>query len=564
MTTRVYKNAKLYSIELDNSETRAEAMAIKDDKIIFIGSNAEADKLIDESCEVIDCKGGSLLPGFGDAHMHIGLSHKKFAVADIANLVTDFNSQTPEDIVKIIQERIVEFSNKHPDVKVIRAIGWDRFWFSGNIRGLIYDFTRKDIDEVISDKPVVLDGYDGHICLLNTKALELANIDSFDDPGNLIEKDENGIATGIIKEPVMMTPVCNAIPGYTFNEDEIKEGLRTAQEVFAKKGFTYLSDCMQSEISYDLIKQMAENDELTVRIDGVFNCNNKTMEKDLNNAISNKDKYNVKDLFKVDTVKYFIDGEFAMIDPLSDEVCEANGLEKGFKYPLLWDKQDFMKSMEDFQKEGFNIHVHSMGDYATQVTIDCMENAQKYNDKDLRNIIAHCSFVTDEDKKRMGKSKIIASIQPEWQMESDESNPALAKLFGSKIHRTIYPSKSLEDNGVISAYGSDFPVYMPSALSNIQTALTRRANKTIANYDAYKDIPAQMPEECITLKQAIKNHTINVAYQFHRDELTGSLKVGKSADFVVLDKDIEKVPVDNIVDMNIVETVFKGKTVYKQ
>ena len=564
MGKKIYKNAKVYSIELDNSETRAEAIGVEDGIITFIGSNEEANKYIDNNTEVIDCKGGSLLPGFGDAHMHIGLAHKVFSVANIANLVENFDTETPEDIIKKIQVIIKKFADEHPDAKVIRGAGWDRFWFCGNMHGLTYDFTRKDLDAVISDKPVVLDGYDGHICILNSKALELANIESFDDPGNLIERDDNGNPTGIIKEPVMMTPVCNAIPGYAFAKEEMVSGLITSQEEFAKKGYTYLSDCMQSEESYKIIKEMAEKDELTVRIDGVFNCNNKTMEEDLKKAIENRNTYNVKDLFKVDTVKYFVDGELAMIKPLADEVCDANGLERGFRYPLLWDVDDLRKSMEDVQKEGFNIHVHSMGDYATQVTIDCMENAQKYNDSDLRNIIAHCSFVTDEDKKRMGESKIIASIQPEWQAESNKSNPALTKMLGEDVHRTIYPSKSLEDNGVISAYGSDFPVYMPNALSNIQTALTRRVNPKIPNYESYKDIPAEMPEECVTLKQAIKNHTINVAYQFHREDITGSLKVGKSADFIVLDKDIEKVPTSNIVDINIVETVFKGKSVYKQ
>lgn len=564
MTTRIFKNAKVYSIEFDDSELRAEAIVVKDDVIEYIGTFEEAEKYIDKETEVIDCHGGSLLPGFGDAHMHIGLSHKKFAVCDVSDAVTDYNLQTPQEVIGIIQEKLKKFYNEHPNAQVIRGIGWDRFWFSGDMHGLVCDFDKKVIDDVISDKPVVLDGFDGHITLLNSKALEAANIDSFDDPGNLIERDKNGVATGIIKEPVMMTPVCNAIPGYEFGSEDIIEGLQVAQKVFAEKGYTYLSDLMQNETSYKIIKEMAQQDKLTVRIDGVFNCNNKTMDADFENAIKKRDYFNVKDLFKVDTVKYFADGEMSMIEPLTPEYCEAIGAEKGFRYPLLWDKNDLAKSMEEFQKEGFNIHVHSMGNYSTQETIDCIEQAQKYNDKGLRNAIAHCSFVTDRDKKRMGDLKIIASIQPEWQYESNTSSPALANALGLELHKTIYPSKSFEDNGVISAYGSDFPVYMPNAFSDIQTALTRRANPTIANYNNLKDVPAEMPEECITLKQAIKNHTINVAYQFHRDDITGSLKVGKSADFVVLSKDIENVPTDEIYTINIVETVFKGKTTYKR
>lgn len=560
----IYKNAKVFSIEMDDSETRAESIVLDDDKIIFVGNNEDAYKYADSSTKIVDCNGGSLLPGFGDAHMHIGLSHKKFAVCDVANAVTDLDKQTPEEVVKIIQNKLSEFAESHKDAKVIRGIGWDRLWFSGNIRGLIYDFNKKDIDEVISDRPVVLDGYDGHITLLNSKALELACINNFDDPENLIERDENGEPTGIIKEPVMMTPVCNAIPGYMFKLDEIKDGLLIAQDVFASKGYTYLSDLMQNEESYKIIKQLAKNNLLKARIDGVFNCNNKTMNEDLKKAIENRNEYNVSDLFKVDTMKYFVDGEFAMIEAFDPSYCEANGIDKDFRYPLLWDENDLAKSMKEVQKEGFNIHVHSMGNYATKVSINCIEKAQKYNDKELRNAIAHCSFVTNEDKKRMGDLKIIASIQPEWQAESNASSPAMTAMLGPDVHRTIYPSKSLEDNNVISAYGSDFPVYMPSAFSDIQTALTRRVNPLIPNYNNYKDLKAEMPEECISLKQAIKNHTICVAYQFHRDDITGSIKEGKSADFVILDKDIEKVDINKIYDINVVETVFKGKTVYKK
>ena len=560
---RLYKNAKLYSIELDDSELRAEAMFVEDDKIVYIGTNEEGEKLADRDTLIVDCKGGSILPGFGDAHMHIGLSHKKFAVCDVSDAVTDLETQTPEEVVKYIQKKLVAFAEAHKDAKVIRGIGWDRFWFSGDMHGLTYNFDKKVIDEVIKDRPVVLDGFDGHITLLNSKALELANIESFDDPEKLIERDENGEPTGIIKEPVMMTPVCNAIPGYEFSIEEMIEGLFIAQDVFAKKGYTYLSDLMQNETSYKIIKSLAETGKLKVRIDGVFNCNNKTMEEDFKNAMCKKDMFNVADIFKVDTVKYFVDGELSMLTPLQDDYCEANGFEKGYRFPLLWDKDDLTKSMEDFQKEGFNIHVHAMGNNATKTTIDCIEKAQKYNDKGLRNAIAHCSFVEDEDKKRMGDLKIIASIQPEWQSECNASAPAMTSALGEEVHKKIYPSKSFEDNGVISAYGSDFPVYMPSAFSDIQTALTRKVNPLLSNYKNFKDLEPDMPEECITLKQAIKNHTINVAYQFHRDDITGSLKVGKSADFVVLDKDIESLKPEEIYSINVKETVFKGETTYK-
>ena len=116
----------------------------------------------------------------------------------------------------------------------------------------------------------------------------------------------------------------------------------------------------------------------------------------------------------------------------------------------------------------------------------------------------------------------------------------------------------------ICAYGSDYPVDLPNALNDIQMAMTRKSTRHCNFYELYKDMEPDIKEECVTLKEAIKAHTINVAYQFHREDITGSLEVGKSADFVILDSDIEKTPIDKIIDLTIVETVFKGNTTYKK
>ena len=120
---RVFKNAKVYSVALDNTETRAQALAIKDSKFVFVGTNEDVENWIGPDTQVTDCKGGSILPGFGDAHMHFTISVRRFGVVDLNDLVTDFNNQTPEDIVKIIQERVKEFADGHPDDKVIHGSG---------------------------------------------------------------------------------------------------------------------------------------------------------------------------------------------------------------------------------------------------------------------------------------------------------------------------------------------------------------------------------------------------------------------------------------------------------
>ena len=237
----------------------------------------------------------------------------------------------------------------------------------------------------------------------------------------------------------------------------------------------------------------------------------------------------------------------------------------GTREPLLWNEEHMMESMALANKEGFNIHTHAMGSYAIRRVIDCYENAQKlYPNPWIRNIIAHDTFIDPEDRVRMGRSHIIASNQPGWFGDTPTSQPAMTADWGEEVVRHTYPSRSLIDNGVICAYGSDFPVNPVFGLGGIQTAMTRRLPKLDKDYELYKDVPASMPEECITLKEALQAHTIHVAYQAHLENVTGSIEVGKSAELAVLDSDLETTPADQIQDIKVVETVFMGKTVFKR
>ena len=184
-------------------------------------------------------------------------------------------------------------------------------------------------------------------------------------------------------------------------------------------------------------------------------------------------------------------------------------------------------------------------------------------DPKIRNIIAHCAYITPEDKVRMGKSHIIASNQPGWFGDTPIDYPVMTADFGENVVKQIYPCKSLIDNGVVCAFGSDFPTEPAYGLEGIQVAMTRKYVRMHSKYDLYKDVPAVMSEERISFKEALQAHTINTAYQAHLENITGSIEVGKSAELVVLDKDIETTPAEQIQDINVLETVFMGKTVYR-
>ena len=564
---RVFINAKVYSIAIDGTETRAEAIAVKNGKFVFVGSEAGVRDYIGEDTAVTDCEGGSVLPGFGDAHMHFVLSIRRFGVVDLNEMVTGSKTQTPDDIVKLMQDRIKDFADSHPNDPVIHGSGWDRNWFQGALGGQTRKLSRHDIDAVVSDRPVVLDSTCGHLALLNTKALELAGVtkDTPDPDNGLIRREPDKTPDGYIQEPALICAVCSRIPGFEYAAEQYKQAFLNAQAFFNSRGFTYLSDCMRQDLPYEILRQMAEDQELTVRIDGVFNCKDASRDADLEKAIAEKGAFDVDDLFKVDTVKYFIDEDFAMMEPWEDAYCDEMGHPHGYGTTegLLWDLDHYRESMEKVKKAGYNIHVHSYGDRAAKETIDAMIHAQKYDpEHKLRDVIAHIFFIRPEDIQRMADAGIIGSIQPQWESFNETDNALLFKMMGAKRFKGLYPNGSLARGGVRLANGSDFTVTVTNALEGITVAMTRKFPKNSKYYETFKDTPAVNPSEKTTLKDALMGWTINVAAQFGREDITGSIEVGKSAELVVLDGDIENTAPEDICLMKIKETVFKGKSVY--
>ncbi len=558
---KVYRNAKVYSVALDGTETHAEAVAIRDGKFIYVGDEAGVKAWIGDATEVVDCGGKSVIPGLGDAHMHLAHSAELFGTCSFSEIVPNPKTDTPEGVLKQMQEKLKTYAEAHKDRAVIRGIGWDRTWFSGGLQGIVRPFTRHDIDAVVPDRPVVLLSFCGHKILLNTKALEAAGVTKdTDDLNGLIVKEADGTPSGYIKEPVAYFPIVDRIPNYDFTPKEHHDSMKKAFAVFNEKGYTLLCDCYLIESPDEVLTEMAKNGEFTARVTGVHNVNDSTREEDMEKAVANRTKYDVEGLFTVDTLKYFADGLLSMIEPFAETAGEM----AGGREPLLWDEEHMKESMARANKEGFNVHTHAMGSYAVRRVIDCYENAQKtYPNPNIRNIIAHCTFVAPEDRVRMGKSHIIASDQPGWFSASPTDEKVMVNYWGEDVVRETYPSKSLIDNGVVCAYGSDFVVNPACGIAGFQVAMTRRHIKMDLTYELYKDVPASKPEECVSLREALQAHTINAAYQAHLEKVTGSIEVGKSAELLVLDSDIETTPAEQIQDIKVLETVFKGKTVFK-
>ena len=560
---KVYRNAKVYSIALDGKETHAEAVAIKDGKFVYVGDEAGHSRMDRRYHRNRRLPRKERPPRTcRRAHAPCTRCGILYGTCSFSSIVPNPQTDTPEGVVKQMQDILRDYVEAHPDYPVIRGMGWDRTWFSGALQGIVRPLTRLDVDAVVSDRPVVLLSFCGHNILFNTKALEAAGVTKdTDDQNGLIVKDADGTPTGYIKEPAAYFPLVDKIPNYDFTAKAHHDSIKKAFEVFNAKGYTLLCDCHLLEIPYDVLTEMAKNGEFTARVTGVFNVYDATRKEDMERAIAERTKYDVEGLFTIDTLKYFADGTPSMIEPF----VETAGDLAGGREPLLWDEEHMMESMAEANKEGFNVHTHAMGSYAMRRVIDCYENAQKlYPNPNIRNIIAHCTFIAPEDIVRMGKSHIIASDQPGWFSATPTDEKGMVACWGEDVVRHTYPSKSLIDNGVVGAYGSDFVVNPACGLAGLQVAMTRRHVKMDLTYELYKDVPASMPEECVSLREALQAHTINAAYQVHLENVTGSIEVGKSAELIVLDSDIETTPAEHIEDIQVLETVFKGQTVFKK
>ena len=313
---KVYRNAKVYSVALDGTETHAQALAIKDGKFVYVGDESGVEAWIGDTTEVIDCSGKSVIPGLGDAHQHNAQAATKLGTCSFSHIVPNPETDTPEDVVKQIQEALKTYAEENKDAPVIRGMGWDRAWFSGSLKGIVRPFTRHDIDAVVSDKPVVLISFCGHLAMLNTKALEAAGVTKdTDDHNGLIVKEADGSPSGYISEPVVFRPIIYSVPNYDFTAKEHHDNLKKAFDQFAEGGYTLLCDCQQLEPAYEVLTEMAKNGEFTARMSGVHNVNDATREEDMEKAIANRTKFDVGDLFTVNTVKYFADGSLAMLEP---------------------------------------------------------------------------------------------------------------------------------------------------------------------------------------------------------------------------------------------------------
>ena len=522
----VVKNAKVWTGNPAQSE--AEAIAIKGDRLIFVGNTEGVQAFIGDKTQVIDAKGMMLTPGFIDCHVHINEGGTGLASVQLRDATTK----------QMFIQRIEDFAKTLPKGAWITGGSWDHTLWGGELPEASW------IDSVTPYNPLAIRRLDGHSTMGNSLALRAANINAQtkEVAGGIIVRDAKGNPLGVCKDNAqdLLLDAVTPLP------DDLKDKAFTmAMDLFVSKGVTSAHN-MGSWDDLATFRRLQKNNQLKVRI--YCNVPLSTWER-LAAEIAKNGRGDSQ--LRIGGLKGFVDGALgshtaAMLEPFSDSKKD-----KGiFITPL--DSLYIYTSNAD--KKGLNIMVHAIGDDAIRQQLNIFERVEKENgNRDRRFRIEHAQHPSAQDIPRFAQLKVIPSMQP---YHAIDDGRWAEKSIGHERCKTTYAFKTFFDSGATLAFGSDWFVAPPAPLEGIYAAVTRR---TLDD----KNPNGWFPEQKITVEQALKAYTLNAAYTSFEEHDKGSLEVGKLGDFVLLGEDIRKIAPEKIKDVKIVMTVVGGKVVFK-
>ena len=520
---------------VDGARSWAEAVAVTNGRIVYVGTAAGARPWTGARTKVVDLTGRMLLPGFHDSHVHPRDGVELFE-CDLTGLSS----------VEAVLEAVRGYAARHPDAAWIRGSGWDLPLFPDG------GPTAALLDRAVPDRPALLYASDGHSAWVNSKALAIAGITkATPDPARgRIERDASGAPSGTLREDAVVL-VRRHVPDRT--SKEIEAGQRKGIEVANSFGLTSLQDANVSEANLEAYAALEAAGALTARVSAAIGVDIEKGPADVPRLKELRAKYRGR-RFHADGAKIFADGVLETRTAAVLEPYIGFGTDRG-KTNL--GPADFKALATALDREGFQIHVHAIGDRAVRDTLDALEAAQKANGiRDARHHIAHLELIEPEDIPRFRRLGVVANFQPFWANGDKYITELTEPELGPARSRWIYPIASVIAAGGVTAFGSDWRVSSMNPLDGIEVAITHREPDKGPG-------PAWLPPERITLPDAIAGYTIRGAYLDFTEKETGSIEVGKAADLVVLDRNLFEIPPSQIHDVKVLWTLLEGKEVYR-
>jgi hypothetical protein len=538
-----FVNANVYTADV--ARPAAEAVVVRGDSIIFVGSAGDAQALIGPKTDVRDLGGRLVLPGFIDAHVH-PLSGGGYATA----LSLDTWGTVDEWIAAI-----AEYAASRPGKDVLFGYG-----FLASTFGPVGP-TRQQIDAVVADRPVLIMDEGFHGAWANSAALKALNItqDTPDPvPGySYYKRDENGDATGYLLEGTagMAMQALNVI-----NEDVIYEGTGIILDLMNQYGVTAAFDggvIGDTESVGRILRRLEDNGHLTVRIVG---SSRPESQDDFATAVDVADRWRTElkgRYYHYNTLKIPDDGT---VEGRTAAMFEDYQGEPGNSGETVFTEQQMTAMITGAASRDMDVHVHALGERAIHETLNAIEAARKaYPDSRTRYTICHVQVITDQDLPRFGELDVIAQSTPLW-----ASYDTYGKQFVSDDQfRRFWRYKSLEDTGARLTFGSDFPASGAGTLG-LSPVVQIEMGHTRQEY-GQPDAPIQpLESERLGIESLVRGFTIDAAYQLHMEDRIGSIEVGKKADLIVLDQDIFAVDPYTIHETKVLMTLMDGKLVFER
>ena len=513
----------------DSAARWAQAVATRGERIVYVGDSAGAAKLVGDRTRVV--AGAFVAPGFGDAHAHFTDGGFQLASVDLRP------AQSKEEFI----QRLGAYAKTRKPGEWILGGDWDHeSWEGGPLP------ERSWIDSVTPDNPVFVNRLDGHMALANSVALRLAGIsaETRDIAGGTIVRDLGGDPTGVLKDEAM-NPVYRVMP--SASPEQMDSALARATRWVASKGVTSVGSVSAGWEQVAALRRAHDAGRLTTRVSIYVPLNDWRAAAETLRVHGTGDE-----LLRVAGVKGYVDGSLGSTTAL----LERPYLDDPSSSGLLTTPRDSLASwIGRADSAGLQVAVHAIGDRANAILIDIYDSvAAAHGARDRRFRIEHAQHLRPQDISRFGPAGIIASMQPYH--IADDGRWAW-KRIGPELTRTTYALRSLLDAKAHLALGSDWTVAPIEPLLGLKAAITRQT------LDG-KHPGGWVPEEKITLEEALRGYTAGVAYANFGDQSRGVLRVGQSADIVVLDQDLFGIPPETIDRVQVLATIMNGRVVFER
>lgn len=530
----VMRGGDVYTV--DAARSWATAIAVTDGEIVYVGTDGGVSGYIGPETELVELNGRMVLPAFHDAHVHPVSGGVELLQCDLNGL---------ESRAEVLQ-KVRDCAREGDPNSWLVGGGWNLPIFAGGVA------SAATLDSIVPDRPVYLTSSDAHSAWVNTRALELAGIsaETSAPPEGRIERDpRTGEPIGTLRESAMDL-VARLLP--PTSDEQRRQGLRRALEIANAFGITSLVEANADPGALAAYAAAERDGWLTARVVASQRVDPNRGVEQVEDLVTLRNRFQ-SPRFRPVAAKIFADGVIegrtaALLEPYVGSADDRGTIN------FSADRLEALAKRLD--REGFQIHVHAIGDRAIRMSLDAIEAARLENgERDARHQLAHIQLWDPIDIGRLRELGVIANFQPLWAYADRFITELTEPVLGDARSRWLYPIRTVLESGAVVAAGSDWSVTSMNPLLGIQVAVTRQPLDGSA--------PPWIPEERISLADAIAAYTINGAYLMRQESETGSIEVGKSGDLIVLEHNLFEIDSSMIGSTDVLATFLAGNLVYR-